>query len=371
MEPFAQIVSPEQVDARWLDAALKPAGIGLGCVVDTVEATPIGTGQVGDNYRYSLVWQAEHSFLEATNAGGQPPASVVIKFPASDPASRAAAIQVETYVKEVGFYRDLALSVDTRVPSVYHCGWNPQTHDFVLVMQDLSPAVPGDQLAGGSVQQAAAALAEISKLHGATWGASSTWPSWLKIPDDESRGLLGALLTMLAPGFFDRYRGSMTAEHLAVGEQLVANYPTWSEEVRQWGEVHGWCAIHNDFRLDNLLFESGEEVTAYVVDWQTVTVGIGPLDVAYYLSAGLALEERRSSEARLLSRYAERLAGHGVELSDSAMAEGYALGSAAGFIMAIIASQLVGRTERGDQMFEVMAAGSAAMMLDHGLPARW
>ena len=47
----------------------------------------------------------------------------------------------------------------------------------------------------------------------------------------------------------------------------------------------------------------------------------------------------------------------------------YRLGAPAGYVMAVIASMLVVQTDRGDDMFMVMARGSAAQSLRLDTPA--
>ena len=136
--------------------------------------------------------------------------------------------------------------------------------------------------------------------------------------------------------------------------------------VVEWADARGaWCVTHADYRLDNLLFgldPGTAEVT--VVDWQTAAVGIGPADVAYFLGAGLLPEVRRTHERDLVARYAAGLRAAGIDVVDDAIWEGYVLGSAGGYLMAIIASQIVERTERGDDMFVAMATRHASQIVD-------
>ena len=59
--------------------------------------------------------------------------------------------------------------------------------------------------------------------------------------------------------------------------------------------------IHYDYRLDNMLF--GGRRPLVVVDWQTVQLGMGPQDVAYFLGNAFEPEVRRSCERSLVERY--------------------------------------------------------------------
>jgi hypothetical protein len=63
-------------------------------------------------------------------------------------------------------------------------------------------------------------------------------------------------------------------------------------------------------------------------------------------------------------RYHQRLTGAGVDLAWDDCWRSYRRGSVAGVIMALAASMLVERTERGDDMFMVMAERHARHALD-------
>ena len=81
---------------------------------------PIGTGQVGANYRAHLNWEDD---------GG--PSTVVIKFAALDPQSRATGIQVGTYQREAEFYRHVAPTIEVSVPHLYYVDFVEGTADIV------------------------------------------------------------------------------------------------------------------------------------------------------------------------------------------------------------------------------------------------
>ena len=102
-----------------------------------------------------------------------------------------------------------------------------------------------------------------------------------------------------------------------------------------------------------------------MVDWQTVGIGYGPVDVAYFVGAGLVLPAESDStlDAALVARYGDRLERHlGKSVDRDALWLSYRLGSASGYVMAVVASQLVIRTERGDAMFIAMAQRHARQM---------
>ena len=354
---FDPIRAADAVDADWLTAVLHAAGVGADNAVVAHESRSIGTGQVGDNVRFRLAWR---------DADPELPPTVVGKFPSASEISRATAVAVGTYVREVGFYRDVQHLVRIRTPHVHHVGWDPVDHDFVVLMEDIAPAAQGDQLAGCDAGRAGLVIDQAIGLHAPTWGRVDEYAGfdWLQAPDPERSATLAALYTMCAPGFVDRSRGRLAPDDLALADVLVAQAPEISAAIARWAAANGgFCVVHADYRLDNILFgEPPASPAITVVDWQTVAIGIGPADIAYFCGAGLLPDDRAVHERDLVARYAAGMRAAGVALSDEAAWDGYVLGSAGGYLMALIASQIVERTDRGDEMFAVMAERHAAQI---------
>jgi hypothetical protein len=209
---------------------------------------------------------------------------------------------------------------------------------------------------------------EAVGLHAPTWGATDQLRAleWVSFPDPERTELMFGLLGWAIGGFTERFARRLTPDDLDIGRRLVDGYRTLSHEIAEWAESDGaWCLVHGDYRLDNLLFGHDGGVT--VVDWQTVTVGIGPADIAYFLGSGLLPDDRRRHERPLMARYGGAMRAAGVDVTDDVLWSGYELGAASGYLMAVIASQLVEQTERGDEMFAVMAERHATQIRDIGL----
>jgi Phosphotransferase enzyme family len=352
------------VDAAWLTEILHASGVADSRRIVAFEATSIGTGQVGENVRYELTW-------DETGGPDDVPGSVVGKFPSTSEVSRAAAVQVDTYRREVGFYRDLRAFVDINTPQIHHVGWDPATHDFVLIMDDVRSASQGDQLAGCDVDTARSVIAEAVGLHAPTWGSAERFGhlDWLSVPDDDRTAVLAMFYVATLPGFVDRYRGVLDGAVLAVAERVVERFGALAGEIARWSAAAGgWCVVHADYRLDNLLLSSAPDTAPVtVVDWQTTSFGAGPSDVAYFLGSGLVPGVREQAEGDLVADYAAALRSRGVEIADDLVWDGYVLGAAGGLLMAILASQIVEQTERGDAMFVVMAERHAAQIEHLGL----
>jgi hypothetical protein len=101
-----------------------------------------------------------------------------------------------------------------------------------------------------------------------------------------------------------------------------------------------------------------------VVDWQTCSLGPGVSDLAYFVGGSLSVEDRRTHEEDLVRDYQRRMSAAGVELGWDDLWSQYRRYTVGGLIMAIIASMLVKRTDRGDEMFLAMAERAGRHALD-------
>ncbi|MCE7883674.1 MAG: DUF1679 domain-containing protein [Actinobacteria bacterium ATB1] len=352
--------SADQVEVAWLDRALREAGIvPPGVRLERFSAETIGTGKVGENVRFTLTWEG------LPDPGGAPdcglPRSVIGKFASTDPTSRKAGLLTGTYVREVGFYRHLAGLVDITVPLCHSAEIDTGSGEFVLILEDLAPARQGDQLAGCTPDEAALAVEELAGLHAPVWGAMApTGHDWLIERSAGGGAALAGVYTALVPGFLDRYSARLEATVLEAAQRFTPSVQRWLSADRE-----PFTLLHGDYRLDNMLF--GTEDGGYplaVVDWQTVAVGPGLSDVAYFLGAGLDVENRRKHEEDLFDVYLDAMAARGIHLDRDEAWLVYRLNAFAGLHMAVVASQLVGRDERGDEMFCVMAERHAAQIED-------
>lgn len=344
------VATPDEVSVPWLDGVLSGAGLAPEGALESFQGTTIGTGKVGEIVRYALDWRA----------GVEAPASVVGKFASRDPASRKAGLSTGTYVREVSFYRRLAETVRLEVPACHGVELDPESGSFVLVLEDLAPARQGDQLKGCSVDEAALALEALPGLHAPHWGSSTlAAESWLGVRSQAAAGL-GAIYDALVEPFAARFAERLDPEVIAAARRLRGRVPAWIAR-----DAQPYTLLHGDYRIENMLFGApGARFDLAVVDWQTVMIGPGLSDVAYFLGAGLPVELRRKHELELVRRYRDAMAAQGVDLGWDRCWTEYRTHAFAGLHMAVVASQLVGRDPRSDEMFCVMAERHAAHALD-------
>ncbi|MBS1837510.1 MAG: aminoglycoside phosphotransferase family protein [Actinobacteria bacterium] len=332
-----------EMTPAWLDDAL---GLSGPEAVTSADAAPLGTGQMSDSYRVLVT----HSDGSVTR--------LIAKLAATDPTSRATGLMLRAYEKEVRFYQELAPTLGIRTPRVYAAEIDTATGSFVLLLEDLAPAAAGDQLTGCTPRQAHAALAELVELHAPRWGDPTLRDvEWLLGDRGPARDMMIGLLPGLWDGFRERYSERVGDDVRRAGDLVFARLAAFYRDREPATIVHG------DYRLDNLLFDPGNGSVA-VLDWQTCTVGPGPADAAYFVGAGLLPEVRRVEEAGLFDHYHRGLVAAGVDVTRDECWEAYRRGTWAGLVMAVGASMLVERTERGDDMFMAMASRHACHALD-------
>lgn len=344
------VVTPEQVTPEWMTQAL--AGREIDAKVRSLTMEQVGTGQLGETRRFLIDY-------EGTPAPGAPK-SLVGKFPSANATAAESGKTMGFYRSEVMFYRELAHRAKIRTPSVYVAEID-KSNDFTLLFEDMAPARQGDQFKGCTLDDARKALKEAAMLHAAFWNDKVLMAEpWLYVPE----GAQGFYTTELIERSWDHinkhYTDYLTPEFKLVGDKYVKNHAYWNRP-RDFPKTFSHC----DFRPDNMLF-GGQNDRICVVDWQTSNfLGTG-MDVAYFLSGIFDRETRKLHERDLLKGYHDDLLALGVkDYSFDHLMRDYAHYSFAVIAVAIAATLIVKRTERGDKMLMHMALGGALQALDN------
>lgn len=273
---------------------------------------------------------------------------------------------LRNYEREVKFYQQVAPTVDIRVPRCFYADWNESTGEFVLVLEDMAPAAQGNQITGCSLAHAEAAIDELVNLHAPRWNDPSLWDiDWIqrRTSDDDAQQLL-MIYSMMKDGFLATFGDAIRDMCGAAGIALVNDLqPLITKYVNE--REQPFTVVHGDYRLDNMLFATPEGgARCAVVDWQTPGHGTGMSDLAYFIGAGLVVDDRRAHEDSLVARYVHGLQSRGVAVDAAWVGKHYRREAVAGVIMSVVASQIVQRTDRGDQMFTAMATRHIQHALD-------
>lgn len=341
-------LAAEDFEASWVERVF---GAPPGSLLSLSHA-PVGTGQICDSYRFSCDWSGESPTATL-------PGTFIAKCPSTDDTSRGAAALFNLYDMEVGWYRDCAVDSGVNCPTPYYAAISPDKQLFALLLSDMAPASQGDQLAGASTAQVRSALHEAAALHAyRPAGRKPEEISWLQHGSRNSATLC-ATLPSIYPAFRARFGARLSGDILDLGERLVNNIDRYMSH-----EPVERCIAHSDLRLDNILFdESG--ATACLVDWQTTQHGSAAADVAYLIGTSFADPAVRAREERgLIEAYLARRAELGAPMDFGIFWTEYRFYALSGFLMSLSASLAVQQTDRGDEMFALMAERPAVMALE-------
>lgn len=330
---------PHDVTSEWLSAVLSARGQPV--EVASVDVVPVGTGQTGATYRVTARY---------TDNPGELPGTFVIKLPAGDDAVRDRVVL--GYRSECAFYQDVADRVRIPIPECFHCEINADATEYALLLADRAPAVQGDQIAGCDEQQARLAVTALAGLHAPTWCGEK----WLTFPglamtqlDEAGAKGMGDIARMCADTTVERLGGQLgdaDCETLTAALGLIT--PWVSAPLGRFSLIHG------DYRLDNMLF-SPDEKQIWVVDWQTLGVGLPARDLAYFTATSLRPELRSAIEADLVAAYHDALLGHGVTDYDRETCwQDYRFGMLQAPLICAFGLVFATGTDRGDDMFVTM-----------------
>jgi hypothetical protein len=341
----------DEITPDWLTSVLQADGsIGTGRVVE-IEGHTVGNGLMGVCVRCDLS-------VEGAADGG--PTSVVVKLAAEEDATRAFMANTG-YRNELCFYQHLAPTLTVRAP---RCSFAASDDDwFTLVLEDLAPAAPGDQLVGCSPDQVALAVRESVGLHAPRWGDPALLAHPCFAGSAAFRGEeLQAGLAAAIPGFLERYSDALDDAQVDFYERLAAGAAGWFH-----ARPAPVTLAHGDYRPDNLLFgtaEGGPPVA--VVDWQGLSLGSGLADVGFIVGGALEVDERRRHEEALLRDYRAAMQAAGVDRSWDETWDDYRRSLLSGLLTTIFGAMYGIRTDRGDAMFRSMARRHSQQVLDAG-----
>jgi len=276
---------PAELTAEWLSTV-------IGREVEDFQVAPLGEG-VG-----VIGWVNR---VELFTADG--PASVIVKFAATAPENRGVAVTYDMYGREIRFYRSLATRVPIRTPRCLAAEYDSASHDFVLVLEDLTGCRVGDQLAGADLADAERVVRMLGALHGASWNRTLDGVISHDFPAQSDGMAQGFRIGW--PAVLERFPDlvSDVARQRAprLGEQIPAL-------IRRLTDTDQ-CLVHADVRLDNVLFDGDDTV---LVDWQSVCTSSGEQDLAYFLTQSLGDDVWHGHADALVRLYHSTLEAHGV-----------------------------------------------------------
>jgi hypothetical protein len=351
--------APEQLTPEWLTHALRTSGAAQASSVTSYYAKTIGEG-VG--------FQGELAHLTLRYDRPEPgaPSSLIAMFPTTVQQNREVGMYFRLYERETGFYEHIAPHAQLRTPRCYFNAFNPDNGDFLLLLEDLSPAMCGDQVAGCSVEHARLAIHELAKFH-ATWWNNPRLDALEWIPRFDAEWLIDALEQNYEPcwpAFVDFVGPLLTPALSDAGLRFGKSIRSLMHRIATDFPV---TIQHGDYRLDNMFFASPQGGPEFaVIDWQSAGRSTGVFDVMYFLAGNLPSAERVARERELLTFYHNTLVEHGVKgYSYDQCWQDYRTTTLILFSYSVLTAGSIDMTnERGVQLFSMIAQRTLSVIDD-------
>ncbi len=287
-----------EISAAWIDDVLRSAG-----VISSQRVIAISLRPIGESKGFLSSVAAIDLTYDDAAAGG--PAAVVVKLEPAAGVFRDTERNTRAFERESLFYRDVAGSVDVRVPQVYyaHAGLDGS----VLVMEDLTQLTCGDQVRGMLHHEVIATARQIGRVHAAYWNndqlAALEW-----LPDHDPFWFAG--YEEHWPGFAREFEVRLGREGLALGEGVLRHLKWLTERLA--GRPSS--LVHADLRADNLMFGDPQSSDAVVIlDWQLATRSMAAADPTRLLGGSEPASQRNGHHLEVFAAWHETLISRGVK----------------------------------------------------------
>lgn len=213
---------------------------------------------------------------------------------------------------ETAFFQHMRRLVDIETPVPIHAAFDPWTHGYMVVMEDLGATAHfcNDKTAI-SRQHAERIVNTLAKLHarfheckelGGPQIPLLTWPQYF---DD---------VNAANPGFAEACDKGFSLAEEVIPPRLFKRqreiWPLTDASVRRHDSLPK-TVVHCDVHLGNWYIAGNGDLG--LTDWQCVSIGHWSRDLAYALSTTLAVEDRRAWFDDLLRLYLDKMAQYGVK----------------------------------------------------------
>ena len=324
----------DEITADWLTSALRQSEVistETTVLSRRIEVLGVGEGFAAELARIHLSYD------------GSGPATVIAKIPTSVTDNRNGSELLGVYERELRIYERILGEIEVSTPRLYYgdIEVNPdaarqlerirkmerlpiwllrlilwflirfnkaKTFPSILIMEDLSPAVAGDQVQGCDLDRAGEALEAVALLHAATWGDRRPPERYWLVSSAVAPRLFHAGALGARRGFLKNF-GRLLSDHT---RELYES--TRTDNIERTIRLHTdvpQCMLHGDFRLDNMFFGRDGGFRA-LIDWQLSSFGPAVSDIAYFICGSIDPEVSEAEIDALLARYHRALVSAGV-----------------------------------------------------------
>ncbi|CCT69100.1 uncharacterized protein FFB20_11785 [Fusarium fujikuroi] len=342
-------LTPDEVTSEWLSEAL---------------------GVAVKDFKISSVIHGTSSkvFVDLVFGDGvktEIPSRVVLKGGFNPVIRETVPQMLPTYRREAEFYYHVAPQTTMLLPKIWFAGTDTVNGQGIFIMSDVSSeATFGTPLEPWAPERVGEALKQLASLHEKTWNTKEEEYPWLFGKDGSKleNPVRNIILALLAPApwgarFDEKVRPPVAKELLDPDRIREAFQALWKHAD---ADKKYYSLIHGDDHVGNTLIAN--DGTPGFIDWQGLQYGPSVLDLAYFLTGALTVEDRRKHEASLVDTYLEALHKEGgPKLTREDLWDDYRRYSLQGFLWA-----MTPQTMQPDEVVFAMAERYSACIIDHG-----
>lgn len=293
------IENPLDISPSWLTEILRKSGFIQHQVILDLKLEHIGesTGFLSRIFRIIPKYSEDKEGLLE---------SIILKMHTNRPEFFSVGERLKAFDRENGFYRHISPRINGQLPKIF-ASYSQGGKGWIL-MEDLSHMKSGDQVYGLNNQEVKASLSAISSVHADCWQACAQYSyPWLPTDDFWFRVEPQPLWTNLKQCY-----------GLRIGQEAIAlldEYVMRHDEIFSRLQKCPRTIVHGDLRADNLLIDNNDQNNPkiLIIDWQTVTISAGAIDVAFLILGSEPAAERHGHFKDLVSHWHSRLVSLGVK----------------------------------------------------------
>lgn len=269
-----------------------------------------------------------------------------------------------TYRREAEFYYHIAPVIHMLLPRIWFCGTDTVNGQGVVIMSNVAHECSfGTPLEPWTPSRVGDALKQLASLHGKTWNSEEAKYPWLFGKDGEklANPVRNIVLALLKPepwgARFDEKIRPPVAEALLDRERIQRGFEALWKHADS--DMRFYSLIHGDDHVGNTLIANNG--TPGFIDWQGLQYGPALLDLVYFLTGALSVEDRRTSEGELVDTYLEALhAEGGPKLSREDVWDDYRRYAMQGFLWAMTPQAM-----QPDEIVFAISERYSAAIVDH------
>lgn len=278
------------IDASWLTEALQQRYPGVDVVAtDVVDMTQGTSTRMRLRARY------------ADNGAATPPEALFAKS-AFENDFRDMMTSAGIYEAEVRAFTELLPKVEARTPALYASAVDETDGQFLLIMEDLVEAGIRWHPPGGpiSVDDASKVLAGMATWHAPFWDDPALDEHrWLQTPQQSSAQDTTKMFVQFGIQILKENWADSIPAVVRDADDLESAFFTMMAS----SSAAPRTLLHGDPHLGNLGLIDGDPV---FLDWQVIRRGNAALDLSYFLTMSLDIDDRRAHEQELLREYLDR-----------------------------------------------------------------